>query len=514
MKIRRLVGVVAAAALLLGSMGTVASAAPSNDEEVGATSISSLPYSTVQDLSGATTSVLDPKPSCTGGQAIDATVFFHYTAGEDGRVGFETTEFLSSIDTVLAVYAGALTEVACNDDAGPFTGYSRVEIDAVEGVTYAVMLGVPQGGSTGQVMFSADAVGVSNDEIIGATPVTGLPFSVTQDLGEATAGVYDPEPSCLNDPAEATVWFTYTPAETGRVTFDTLQSPSDTDTVLAVYLGGATVSSEVACNDDVDLYTPIRQSLVTVDVVADQMYTIMLGVYPGRTAGEVTLSADVAGPPNDEVVGATPIAELPFSVTQDLSKATVGLYDPTPSCMPAPAEATVWFTYTPAADGAVRFDTLLSTTDTVLAVYLGGATETSEVACNDDVDVVTPISQSLVTVDVVAGQLYTVMLGVYPGWPAGEVTLRADHVRPPNEITVSIDPLGTVVPTSGEATIRGTVTCSQPTTVSLDVGLSQRRGRTFVDGSGYGEVECDGATPWELTVTGADGLFRRGPAEA
>jgi hypothetical protein len=230
--------------------------------------------------------------------------------------------------------------------------------------------------------------------------------------------------------------------------------------------------------------------------------------------GSMGTAAVAAAPPNDDVGMPTVVNALPFSTSQDTAEATTPTESPTdplPSCTEfQPVGATVWFSYTPDSDGLVQFDTFGSDYDTVLAVYVDGATTDDEVACNDDAGDL----QSKVTVDTTSGETYLVMVGSFPGEPGGSLWFQADVGTPPLEITVSIDPRGSVVPKTGEATIRGMLTCSEPKVVGMESGLRQRSGRMFIDGWSYNEVECDGSTPWEMTISEANGLFSGGKAEA
>ena len=90
----------------------------------------------------------------------------------------------------------------------------------------------------------------------------------------------------------------------------------------------------------------------------------------------------------------------------------------------------------------------------------------------------------------------------------------ADVGAPPVEITVTIDPRGSVVPKTGQVTLRGSVTCSEPTRLSMDSGRRQRSGRLGIDGWGFTEIVRRGPATWEITITDANGLFTGGKADA
>jgi len=86
----------------------------------------------------------------------------------------------------------------------------------------------------------------------------------------------------------------------------------------------------------------------------------------------------------------------------------------------------------------------------------------------------------------------------------------------PVEVELSLDPRGTVNKTSGSATASGTVTCSAPMQVTLQVHVAQeqkqRRLRTTVEGTSTATLACDGSSDWSLAVAGDNGVFVNGKA--
>ena len=80
--------------------------------------------------------------------------------------------------------------------------------------------------------------------------------------------------------------------------------------------------------------------------------------------------------------------------------------------------------------------------------------------------------------------------------------------------TFSIDPRGTFDPHTGQATISGTIACSEPLAGFIEVSLQQRAGRLIVVGSGFTDVACSPeGTTWSVTVSGP-GRFAGGQALA
>jgi hypothetical protein len=79
--------------------------------------------------------------------------------------------------------------------------------------------------------------------------------------------------------------------------------------------------------------------------------------------------------------------------------------------------------------------------------------------------------------------------------------------QPRLEIGVTIDPVGSVTPKTGAATVTGTVTCSSPAEVFVDVSASQRAGRANVLGFAFTQVTCDGEATWTGSLEPFNGRF-------
>jgi hypothetical protein len=218
----------------------------------------------------------------------------------------------------------------------------------------------------------------------------------------------------------------------------------------------------------------------------------------------------VAAPPSYDDVGTpTQVVTVPSTFLQDTAEATVAMTDPSTSCV-GPVGATVWFSFTATSDGYVNFNTFGTTDyDSVIAVYVGEAIEANEVACNDDAG---ESLQSRVNVPVTSGTTYLIMVGSLGD--GGTLQFNTEVGTAPIELTLTVDPRGSVTPNTGMAMLRGTVTCSQPTTVGIEGGLRQRSGRLFIFGYGFTELECDGSATFELPMTGDNGLFVGGKADA
>lgn len=264
--------------------------------------------------------------------------------------------------------------------------------------------------------------GPAFDEFSGATVINTFPFATRVDTTLATSNPSDPIHTCTKQRDSNTVWFKFTPTFTGNLQITTVGS--NYDTVLAVYTGTLTVDREVACNDDATQF--IQQSTVNLAVSANVGYIIEVSGYGDSSPGGtlvLTLSA------NDQVATATPIAALPFTITQDTRLATSVDSDPQHSCTNGSKDSkTVWFSYRAGFTGRLMLDTIGSSYDTVLTVYQGNGVPQRDIACNDDIQVGTDLYllQSSLGVDVTSGQNYLIEVS---GWstnsPGGSLTLNA-----------------------------------------------------------------------------------------
>src|SRR5262249_5601882 len=112
-----------------------------------------------------------------------------------------------------------------------------------------------------------------------------------------------------------------------------------------------------------------------------------------------TFSLIAAAPLNDDFDRATSVIEpLPFTDAINTAEATTAADDP--DC--AGNGSTVWYVFVPTQNMRITANTFGSDYDTTLSVYTGTRGNLVQIACNDDYRDL----QSLVTIDVLAGQLY------------------------------------------------------------------------------------------------------------
>lgn len=137
------------------------------------------------------------------------------------------------------------------------------------------------------IVPSAVAAPPANDDFANAQTITGDSGSVAGTNVDATA---EPsEPDHAGYPAQASVWYRWTPSADGKASFDTCTA--NFDTRLAVYTGNALADLiEIASNDDSeDCGSGSFQSSLSFAVSAGMTYEIAVDGFGGST-GTFTLA--------------------------------------------------------------------------------------------------------------------------------------------------------------------------------------------------------------------------------
>ncbi len=144
----------------------------------------------------------------------------------------------------------------------------------------------------------------ANDECSGATVISALPFTASQDTRLATPNATDPVLLCADSGGGKSVWYTYTADTTRYVKFTSAAStPATYDVAFGLYTGTCGSLVEVDCNDDINPGT-IRQAEIIYEVQAGVTYILHVAEWKGGgptggvpTGGDLVLDVLVAGPP-------------------------------------------------------------------------------------------------------------------------------------------------------------------------------------------------------------------------
>jgi hypothetical protein len=465
--------------------------APANDNIASATNITSLPFSDlgVDLFTASWDPVNDPWPSCNANAyELGPTVWYTYTptAAEvlNINVGYDFG------DPIIGIYTGApgsLVEQACAfygldysvpaASAGPKALQAPVipegatvvaqgesfRVPTVANEIYYIMVtGYDGSRGTVDVSVSTWSPGTSvPDEYGDAVDITSLPFNDTSvNLDDATTGENDPSTQCNPYGFEKTVWYTFTPADSGRYYFEAIPSnipPDPPQLTIALYTGDDVVGfSEVACSASGIMGTGLGEEeghqtknvgLVKMapPLAAGVPYTLVIGTYyvdqGDNTAlplGDLALYVDEIAPgPYTYENFDTPMVitdPLPFNdQVADTFDAFSYVDDPVMGCAPYIGH-TLWYEYTPADNVRVRLDTVGSDYDTVIGVYTGTRGALTQVACGDEIvdtygNYVS--SQTLIDVDMAATSTYYIMVGGYSS-DYGSLNFTAQAINPPN----------------------------------------------------------------------------------
>jgi hypothetical protein len=206
-----------------------------------------------------------------------------------------------------------------------------------------------------------------------------------------------------------------------------------------------------------------------------------------------------SAPPNDDFDGATVIGAVPFTDTVDTTTATVAVDEPT-DCDGGfgPLLNSVWYRFTPAEGGPYEFSTAGSSYSTAVGIYTGSRGSLTQVSCFWD-------GAGLIAE---AGVTYYIRVADYYGQGGGSLVFSARRGATVEALT--IDGTGLLDRASGSVTVSGGVTCSEPGTAVVSIGIEQPRGQ----GAAEAEVPCS-QTPstWSVTVFPFSGRFVAGRAQ-
>jgi hypothetical protein len=315
-----------------------------------------------------------------------------------------------------------------------------------------------------------------NDDIANAIVISAPDFTDTRDTTEATEAPNEPG-SCFGGPS---VWYVFTPTETRFIQANT--NDSDYFAGIDAYTGAPGSLSHFTCGQPVEF-------------AANAGTTYFFRVQGG---GNLAFSVLDLGPlpENDDIANALVISALDFNDTRDTRTATRASDEPE-VCF---GGTSVWYVFTPTEARFIRADTGDSDYFAGIEVYTGAPDSLSFFTCGD----------SIVEFTASAGTTY--FFRVLGG---GDLVFSVLDLGDPLSLSLSVNPAGSMNPKTGAALVQGTVTCNQPAGVDLHVQLRQKVGRkTIIQGSSSLFIEeCNGETPWSVTVRSDQGAFGGGTAE-
>lgn len=220
-------------------------------------------------------------------------------------------------------------------------------------------------------------------------------------------------------------------------------------------------------------------------------------------------TAAAAPPSNDTVAGAT-AATIGFTEELDTAEATTDADDDqlNATCGAPVTDASVWYTFTSAADASVIVDVSQSSYSSGVLVGVGTPGNLTTVTCGP----------GTVTFSAAAGTTYYVLAiddQFDGGGNGGTLRISFNPGPTPPTVDITVDRFGRVNPGTGVATITGTYTCTSADFISVSVDARQDFGRFTVSGSGafFDGLTCDGTTrSWSADVFPQGGKFAGGQA--
>jgi subtilisin-like proprotein convertase family protein len=365
-----------------------------------------------QAIAGPGTYAFDQATATTDGTSTcgfntQNDVWFAYTAAATGQARIETCG-QAAFDTVLNAFdtCGG-TQLACNDDACALQ--SRITLAVTAGTTYIVRVAGYNGArGAGNIVVTEipTGTGPAGDDctapIVIATGPGTYPF-------DTTSANTDPVALACAGNGSGSVWYRYTPTQTGAVTVSTC-GQAGFDTVLAATSDCA--GTQLACNDD---FCGL-QSTINFPVVAGTAYLIRVSGF-GAATGTGNIVITETGPlTNDLCENATALGgpgTYPFT---NLGAGTDGV--PVPCGFGGDTGgADVFYTYTAASTNQAIIDTCGSfDTNIVVLDACGG----NIIACNDDACGLS----SRVGFPVTQGTTYIIQVGGFAGATgAGNLTI-------------------------------------------------------------------------------------------
>jgi hypothetical protein len=165
------------------------------------------------------------------------------------------------------------------------------------------------------------ALGPANDDFDTPVTISSIPYSNAQDTTIATTAVDDPNFQCSSyNTGVNSVWYTFTPSQSGTLTART--EFSNFDTMLELWTGTRGSLTSVACNDD---YTGIMYSRVDVHVQAGVQYFIEVAGYKAATPDPAQKTSGQIEASSGTLV--LSVALVPDPTVQTLTVLSVGTYD-------------------------------------------------------------------------------------------------------------------------------------------------------------------------------------------
>jgi len=344
----------------------------------------------------------------------------------------------------------------------------------------------------------AAAAAPDNDNLANATVISTLPFDANPDMTEATL-----EPGeaigCETFGMDQSVWYAWTVPDAGQLNVQI--DGSYGGQTAAVYgpfnappTDVTTLGSPLWC-----VFNPGADNALHEPVGAGETYVFQLTTISYWNVSPHLGISESLPPPNDNKANAKLIGSLPFADDVDLTLAT---FESGEDRCGNGSDRTVWYRYSPSADGTLEVDLSRDQGEVSGALYDANGqlviTSAGAPGCFSSNGLGTRFSLK-------GGVTYYLQVGD-TSWGNGSEPVHVSILPgpPPLSVTVVVNPNATVIRASGVARVTFTVTCNHPADFWIYARLRQRLTRTVVaDASSDNGGQC-GPTPTTMTLGFAD----------
>ena len=258
----------------------------------------------------------------------------------------------------------------CSWSSGPLS-CTVVGLTSNIAYTFQVTASNTSNTSAASVSSNSVVVGLSNNSFSAALPLMGTSGSETDSNENATLETN--EPPLDAGTGGASVWYRYTPTQSGTLSVDTIGS--DFDTVLTAYTGSTFPLNRVAFNDDISFSNGVVTSAISLAVLANTTYYLRVTSF-GSTKGKISLNWSQTlncplSPPGDNFCAA--IVRTGDTGSTTINNSGYGIETGEPSVTNPSVQASVWYSYTPALSGALSISVSNSSIETIVSVFAGSA---------------------------------------------------------------------------------------------------------------------------------------------
>lgn len=374
-----------------------------------------------------------------GSTSVAYDVWFTWTAPSSGAATLDICAPGSVVDTKVAVYNGAgcpaAASIACNDDGCP-TYQSTVVFAVTSGSVYTIQIGTYNFSAGGTGNFTINVVpGIVNDSCSSPTVISGSgPFlydttnATTGTEGQTYSRCYIFNTSVIDFDA----WYQWTAASTGWMHLNTCAGGLH-DLKVAVYAGaGCPAGEPLGCDDDRCGAIGAAAS-APFFATSGSVYMLQVGSYVGQAGAPGFFSIDPFTPvANDDCTTPTTVSG-PGPHAWDTTDGTTGFVAQNEAlCGNEMITFDTWYRWVADCTGNTTVSLCAgSFPDTKIAAYqANGCPVTPALDCNDDF--CGGGSPSQITFSALAGTVYMIQIGMWPGEVPGSGTFDITTACPPS----------------------------------------------------------------------------------